>query len=59
MVRIANLDIGELWFYDGYSAIIACVGPRTLAGGNRRKAAGLLSVSRATLYRKLKEHDLT
>ena len=29
------------------------------AGGNRRKAATLLSVSRATLYRKLKEHDLS
>jgi transcriptional regulator of acetoin/glycerol metabolism len=29
------------------------------AGGNRRKAANLLSISRATLYRKLKEHDLS
>jgi transcriptional regulator with GAF, ATPase, and Fis domain len=29
------------------------------AGGNRRRAAALLSVSRATLYRKLKEHGLS
>jgi transcriptional regulator with GAF, ATPase, and Fis domain len=29
-----------------------------LAGGNRRKAAGLLRISRATLYRKLKDHQL-
>jgi transcriptional regulator with GAF, ATPase, and Fis domain len=30
-----------------------------LAGGNRPRAAGLLRVSRATLYRKLKEHGLS
>ena len=31
MVRIASLDVGDLWFYDGLSlTVTACVGNRSL-----------------------------